>query len=96
LIEAGTSVSICGTAVVPTPGVPELELADEEVPAAELVPADDDELLDPQPTIAAALSSETATESQLFDVRIAFLLKFGFPQKTRRSIGNNGFLSRAR
>jgi hypothetical protein len=80
LIEAGTSASICGTAAVPTPGVPELADAD-DVPAAELVPADDDELLDPQPAIAAALSSETTTESQLFRVRIAFPLKLDSPRR---------------
>jgi hypothetical protein len=77
--------------VVPTPGVPELEAAVvDELAAAELVPAADDELLLllPQPAIAAITSSEAAMESKLLHVRIAFLL-IGFRQKTGRSIGNN-------
>jgi hypothetical protein len=68
LIALGTRATTLGTD-------PELAADDEALVVVELA-ADDDELLLllPQPTIAAALSSDMATESQLLRVRIALLL----------------------
>jgi hypothetical protein len=68
LIELGTKAAML--ALAPDDAEPVLELA-----AAELVAVDDDELLLlPHPAIAAALSSVTATETQVLRVRIALLL----------------------
>jgi hypothetical protein len=71
LIALGTIAAI----VALVPGALEL-VAAVLLAAAELVAEDAGELLLlllPQPTIAAALSSETATESKLLRVRIALL-----------------------
>jgi hypothetical protein len=99
LIEAGTSLATAALAPDAEPEadvpVPVLALvpvpllvaaADDEVVAAPAPDADDDELLLPHPTIAAAHSSVTAADSHVLVERIALLLIV--PRKSGERIGN--------
>ena len=89
LIDAGTEM------VPPDPVVPVLALVpvpvaaadvDDEVGAAAADDVVDDELLLPQPTMAAAQTSGTAADSHVLIERIALLLFES--QKTGGRIGN--------
>jgi hypothetical protein len=88
LIAAGTLAATAGSAAGVLEDPPELLAAAELVAELELdavlPPEDEDELLLlPHPTIAAALSSETPRESQLFRVRIALLLNLVSTRRLR-------------
>ena len=85
LIDAGTSAAT--EATLPGAAAPEL-LPDDVLEAAELLdPAEELLLLLPQPTIAAADSSETTIEDHLFGVRMCSPFRSN-PMKCRRRISN--------
>ena len=91
LIDAGTEmvepdpvVPVPVLALVPVP-VPAADVAD-EVGAAAADDVVDDELLLPQPTMAAAQTNGTAADNHVLNERIALLLFES--QKTGGRIGN--------
>ncbi|MHB1835996.1 MAG: hypothetical protein ACYCXW_13620 [Solirubrobacteraceae bacterium] len=91
-MEAGTSLTTAGSApvaeLVPVPDVVAAEVdvaADELLAAAELVAddedEDDEELLEPQPTIASAQIAGNPTDSKLLLDFIVLLLVLVITQK---------------
>jgi hypothetical protein len=89
LIDAGTEI-VPPDPVVPVPVLVPVPVAaddvDDEVGAAAADDVVDDELLLPQPTMAAAQTSGTAADSHVLIERIALLLFES--QKTGGRIGN--------